>query len=385
MWPTASASPPPAATPLAPLSAQQQGTALPPLNFDDGRSAFTSKSTGEIARALVVFHASAVPALVKNSRALLSLGERVLGKELVHYGLKQSFFGHFCAGEDEHDIAPTIEALRRAGIGAILDYAVEADVSSSSSSAAAAAASSHALTEAHTQVFLKCIQVVANQQKRGVAAMKLTGLAAPKLLERLSTIITREGPAAISTSMSPEDRDAIAHVESALRRVADSARDKQVRLLVDAEQTYFQPAIDYFVRKLQTEFNRGFPTIFNTYQCYLRDSKARVTADLEHANSAGYIFAGKLVRGAYMIQEAKVAAAQGRPNPIHPSIHATHSNYNDIMTSLIRSANREVMARIYYSIYFCGLLKTGCRLDCVAQRELGQQGSVADERAQAEP
>ena len=42
--------------------------------------------------------------------------------------MKQSFYGHFVAGEDQPEIKSYLSLMRSYGVGAILDYAVEADI-----------------------------------------------------------------------------------------------------------------------------------------------------------------------------------------------------------------------------------------------------------------
>lgn len=43
--------------------------------------------------------------------------------------MKASFYGHFVAGEDQEAIKPAIYNLEKFGVGAILDYSVEEDLS----------------------------------------------------------------------------------------------------------------------------------------------------------------------------------------------------------------------------------------------------------------
>ncbi len=45
--------------------------------------------------------------------------------------------------------------------------------------------------------------------------------------------------------------------------------------MIDAEHSYFQPAIDHAAMEVQRCFNQREPTVYNTYQCYLKDSQSR--------------------------------------------------------------------------------------------------------------
>ena len=59
----------------------------------------------------------------------MKLGQKILGKALFGMIMKQTFYGHFVAGEDQERIKPTISRMQSFGVKSILDYSVEVDES----------------------------------------------------------------------------------------------------------------------------------------------------------------------------------------------------------------------------------------------------------------
>lgn len=160
-------------------------------DFNSNRVAFETKSTASLLRAYLVFRLCRIRPLVNHADPLLGMTRRVFGDYITDSLLKVTVFGHFCAGEDEERLQPAIADLRRNGIGGILDYAAENDVPTAKFNQPAREYSyeSEAACDRHVNIFRSCIRSVANVSPDGFAAIKITALGNPLLLERMSQAI----------------------------------------------------------------------------------------------------------------------------------------------------------------------------------------------------
>lgn len=404
------------------------------IDFNDAKSSFKNKTLPELLTGKLVFTLCQMRFLVERSETLVKLSYKLLGFELTNAVLRATFFGHFCAGEDEDSIRPTVKRLESGGVGSILDYAAESDVQENGDDGGGASVHIKASTtvgksqgrvydyqneklcDMHMKTFEKAIIAVKNVSPTGFAAIKVTALGDPELLKRASNTLTEirnlfhrldtgktgfvskeaflatfntkiegkdvltyfnhldadqdnqinyiewtnglqleelhlltqhctvQGPLFASV-LNEEERILLQNMKARINFLAQLAHSLEVRLMIDAEHTYFQPAIDNITNELAKKFNTpqsATPVIFATYQMYLVDSYERLITDMDRAKRGGYTFAAKLVRGAYMVLERQHALQHNLSDPIHTNLQATHSNYNAaIQEALHRIAGGE--------------------------------------------
>lgn len=143
-----------------------------------------------------------------------------------------------------------------------------------------------------------------------------------------------------SVALSLEEQQQITDLYARLQKLVEEASSSGVCILIDAEQSWFQPAIDVITIQLQQTYNRSnitsHPIVFNTYQCYLRDTSERVKRHFIRSQCQGYHFGSKLVRGAYMQGENERAEKNMYPSPIHSSIEDTHNCYKEVLDYLMQ-------------------------------------------------
>ncbi|XP_017143454.1 proline dehydrogenase 1, mitochondrial isoform X1 [Drosophila miranda] len=138
------------------------------------------------------------------------------------------------------------------------------------------------------------------------------------------------------SQIPPKEEEMFRNMIRRLNTIVKTAAELDVRIMIDAEQTYFQPAISRITLEMMRKYNKDKAIVFNTYQCYLRETFREVGTDLEQAKRQNFYFGAKLVRGAYMEQERARAQALGYPDPVNPTYEATTDMYHKTLSECLR-------------------------------------------------
>lgn len=441
------------------------------IDFDNTEEAYKSKNNVELLRSLLVFKLCTFDFLVERNKELMDLSRKVLGQRLFETMMKMTFYGQFVAGEDHNSIKPLVRKNEAFGVGAVLDYSVEEDLTQEEAekkemdscvseaekespddghrekkykahrqfgdrrggviSARTYFYADEAKCDKQMETFINCIKASGGASADGFSAIKMTALGRPQFLLQFSEVLVKwrrffnllaaqQGKSEMMvldqkleleqlkeslTEMGVGDKDEIenwftgeklglsgtidlldwnslindttkisnllmvpnlktGHLEPLLKKftaeeerqmkrmlqrvdvLAKHAVENGVRLMVDAEQTYFQPAISRLTLEMQRKFNREKPIIFNTYQCYLKEAYDNVTMDVELSRREGWYFGAKLVRGAYMYQERARANEIGYEDPINPDYETTNRMYHRCLEYVLEEIEHSRTANV---------------------------------------
>eukprot|EP00826_Nyctotherus_ovalis_P037673 TRINITY_DN3456_c0_g1_i19.p1 TRINITY_DN3456_c0_g1~~TRINITY_DN3456_c0_g1_i19.p1 ORF type:complete len:234 (-),score=98.39 TRINITY_DN3456_c0_g1_i19:171-872(-) len=106
--------------------------------------------------------------------------------------------------------------------------------------------------------------------------------------------------------------------------------------MIDAEQTFIQYGIDSITRQLQRLYNKDKVMIMNTYQSSLKRTQRNVCLDVLGCDMLKVPFGAKLVRGAYVTEENKLALDQEVESPVFPNKALVDKSYNETMLFVLQ-------------------------------------------------
>jgi proline dehydrogenase len=280
------------------------------ISFENTQNAFAYKSTKALKSAKLLFGFMGYPKLVQLGTRLVPV---LLKAGLPIKGIiRNTIFKQFVGGETLAETIPVAQMLAEHGVDVILDYGVEGKEGEESFD--------HA-----TQVFIDVINHAASQKNIPFISIKVTGLASHELLQTL-----HEAPRLRSGIHDNEmEQAAWDRVRDRMYAICEAAAEKNIGVLVDAEESWIQDPIDRLTMEMMAEFNKQKAVVFNTIQLYRHDRLHFLRISHQIAEAQGFVLGLKLVRGAYMEKERAVALEKNKQSPIQISKEATDEDYDE--------------------------------------------------------
>ena len=269
--------------------------------FNNTELAFSNKSDVELNKAYFLFSILDYSFLTKLGNFFLML---VLKMHLpLKKVIKKTIFNHFCGGETLDECKKTFQTLSKYNIFAMPEYSVEGE-------------STIKGFENYKNDSIEIINYL-GKLKLPFIAIKFSGLASLETLEKVSN--------GELTYSSLEYKNFYNRVNE----LCECAMNNNVKILIDAEESWIQKAIDDTAFNLMKKYNIKTVNIFLTYQCYKIHTLKNIEENYKISLSNNYKLGVKLVRGAYMEKERSRAKEFNYSSPIHVFKKETDSEFDN--------------------------------------------------------
>jgi len=292
----------------------------PVISFENTQFAFEYKTGKELRKARFLFSLMGKPWIVKIGIKLAPWSVR-MGLPVKGI-IRKTIFAQFVGGETLEQTAPVAKKLGGYNVKVILDYGVEGKEGEANFD--------HACDE-----FIRVIDYAGTQANIPFMSVKVTGFARFALLEKLDTLMHQcEGTLmkrylAAVEKLDAKEKEEWHRVRYRAMRLCETAAEKKIGVLIDAEETWIQDPVDALTILMMDIFNKERAVIYNTTQHYRTDRQQFLIDSYAAAVERKFILGAKLVRGAYMEKERKRASEKGYPSPIMPDKESTDRDFNE--------------------------------------------------------
>ncbi len=287
--------------------------------FQDTAIAFALKSDSELERAYFLFKMIQREPMVRIGTAVTNFALKAhLPVESL---IRASVFDHFCGGTTAEDALPVIDKMYTKNVHAVLDYSVEGKEDEAQFDKALAMGE-------------KLIQFAKEKKAIPFTVFKPTGFGRLALYEKVSN----------KEVLTADEQVEWEKVVKRYERICKLSFDNDIPVLIDAEESWMQDAVDDLVETLMEKYNTNKAIVFNTLQMYRWDRLDYLKALYKRAQEKGYHIGMKLVRGAYMEKERERATERGYTSPICKDKSATDQNFDAALRFMLSNKGMAVFA-----------------------------------------
>ena len=283
--------------------------------LDNTKNGFTLKSDFELKKAYFLFK-------IISNKTLTNLGKTLLEVALklrlpILFIVRGTVFEQFCSGETLDESFDTVKKLNNKNVKSYLHYSVEGLENESS-------------YDLSLNEVLSSITFVAEKPILDFTVFKPTAIANTQILKKASSSESLNEKEKLLYDKSLDRFDKICHL----------AFKKDVRVLVDAEESWIQDAIDDIVLSMMMKYNKEKAIVYNTSQMYRHDRLNYLKTLHDEALRNNFFIGIKLVRGAYIEKENKRAKRNNYLSPICRSKELTDQNFNNGASYILSNLNK---------------------------------------------
>jgi len=276
------------------------------MDFNNTKIAFQDKNNADLNRALLLFRTIEKPWMVKTGKIMLEVALKT--RLPIGWATKPTIYRHFVGGETLEKCQPVVDTMAKSNVKSILDYSVEGK-------------STEQGIENAIQETLRSIENAGKNENIPFAVFKPTAMVDTAVLKKIS----------FKQKITDDEQLQYKAFADRIDRLSSAAADNNIRLLIDAEDYWFQDAIDEVVHEMMEKYNKHKVIVFNTLQMYRTDRLEYLKNLIARAREREFYAGVKFVRGAYMEKERARAKEEGYPSPINPDKETTDKMYDDAL------------------------------------------------------
>jgi|TARA_B110000285_G_C15141095_1_gene630802 proline dehydrogenase len=274
------------------------------MKFNNTQKAYHLKTDKQLKKAFYLFK-------IISNKSLVFLGSAIARLALtlrlpVSSIFRATVFSQFCAGLDKVESLKVVGALKSCNVQCYLHYAAEGVKTEKG-------------MDVSKNKILETLSFSKESNALPFTVFKATGLGPIALFKKKSAGIP------FKTLELEEWSRVITRIDICCAE----AEKIGIKMLIDAEESWLQPAIDEIAESLMEKYNQKEPIIYTTLQMYRKDRLLYLKAIYEKATNGGFKVGIKLVRGAYIEKENLRAYRLGNPSPICDSKKLTDKNFNN--------------------------------------------------------
>jgi len=272
--------------------------------FDNTKIGFVLKSNFELEKAYFLFKIISNKTLTNFGKILLNI---ILTFKLpLLFIVKRTVFQQFCAGSNLEESMETVNKLFSKNVYSYLSYSVEGAQNNDS-------------LKKSCQDVIDSIEFASDKKSIPFTVFK------PTAISKTDNLMRGE------IDKITFDR---------FDRICKKASEKNVKILIDAEESWIQDSIDSIVLMMMKKYNKQKTIVFNTVQMYRHD-RLEYLKDLHNSSKQNDFEIGiKLVRGAYIEKENIRAKKLNYKTPICESKKASDDNFNSGVKFIISNLDK---------------------------------------------